>query len=281
MTAEAEFQGFLDALDERLVQHEERESKANEALTREIAAMFAVMEPAVAAATLAVQVMEDRIREGRDRRSAAHFSTADLAVRGELDLSRIFAHLLDPREAHAQGETFLSLLLEELRWTSLKGATGEDPVNFAAFRSPPGAGSAVTTEHWTGDGKIDIFIDLGDGRRIAIENKPWASDQPKQIKRYLLYLNESPADSGASDTDLENFLVLYWSGDGHDPDWSNEPDEVSAALKRRCVTMPYRETDDAPSVEGWLRRCVVACEAPRVRSFLIDLIRYVEREFQR
>ncbi|MDE2712162.1 MAG: PD-(D/E)XK nuclease family protein [Acidobacteriota bacterium] len=246
------------------------EAIRNEDLTREIAAMFEVMEPAVAAASLAVQVMEDRVRGGRDRRTAARFSAVDLAVQRELDLSRIFGHLLDPREAHAQGDAFLALLLEELRLAPSKCL-----LELAEFRSPPAAGSTITLEHGTGDGRIDILIELGDGRRIAIENKPWAWDQERQAERYLRYLRELAAKSGSGD---ESFLLLYWSGDADDPEWRDGFDE---RLKSRCINMPYGETGEHPSVEGWLRRCAVACEAPRVRSFLTDLVRYVEREFQR
>ncbi len=239
----------------------------HEALIKEIEAMFAVMEPAVTAATLAVRMMEDRLQAGHDRRTAAAFSVADLAVTRELDLSRLFAHLLDPGGSHAQGATFLSLLLEELRLAP--DAAGK----LAAFQSPPGAGSRVETEHWTGSGSIDIFLELDRDRRIAIENKPWAWDQPEQVVRYLSYLRQRSAGSaGRGETAAdESFLLLYWSGDGRDPD------DCKAAPE--CITMPYRETADRSSVEGWLRRCAVACEAPQVRAFLLDLLRYVESTF--
>ena len=256
--------------------------EANEALTREIAAMFDVMEPAVAAAALAVQVVEDRVAEGRDRRTAAAFSGADLAVTRELDLSRIFKRLLDPDETHAQGDTFLALLLEELRLAPVAGAKRK---SLRAFGSLPAAPSRVLHERSTGpvemedgdkkDGRIDILVELADGRRIAIENKPWAWEGPDQIELYLRYLaSGDPAPS------LDRVLLLYWigwSGEGSDPDLAG----LRPELADRYVKMPYRETNGHPSVEGWLRRCAVACEAPPVRSFVIDLIRFVGRKFQR
>ena len=257
----------------------------HEALIQEIEAMFAAMEPAVTAATLAVRVMEDRLQAGHDRRTAAAFSVADLAVTRELDLSRLFAQLLDPGGSHAQGATFLSLLLDEIRFQ----IPAADASRLAAFRSPPGLGSRVEVEHGTGgdktadgepgSGRIDILIELDDRRHIAIENKPWAWDQPEQVVRYLSYLRQRSAGSaGRGETAAdESFLLLYWSGDGRDPDDVKAAPEES--LKRRCITMPYRETADRPSVEGWLRRCAVACEAPQVRAFLLDLLRYVDRKF--
>ena len=287
MSSEPEIQGFVNALEGHLDEHGADEARRGEALIREIEAMFQVMEPAVAAATLALRVVEDRLKEGRDHRTAADFSAAGLAVTREMDLSRIFAELLDPGGDHAQGATFLSLLLEELRLALPKAAK-----KLTSVWSAPGAGSRVTTERSTGpiemadgstrSGSIDIFIELGGDRWIAIENKPWAGQQPEQVARYLRCLAQlsSDSDAVAGNAEKEKFLLLYWvgwTGEGSDPDFGSLSDE----LRDRCIKMPYRETSDFPSVEGWLRRCAVACEAPRVRSFLIDLIRYVEREFQR
>lgn len=292
MRTEPELEAFLSAVGSRLDQYETDEQRRKDDLKRDIAAMFEVMEPAVAAATLAARVVEDRPRDGRDRqghdrRTAADFSVAGLAVTREFDLSRIFADLLDPAESHAQGQVFLCCLLEELRL-----APQNVFAQAAVFGSAPGPRCRVTTEHATGpirmadgstrSGSIDIFIELGGARWIAIENKPWAGEQKEQVPRYLRYLQELSAGSVARDENVgnESFLLLYWvgwTGDGSDPDLK----PLEKDLRDRCIKMPYRETGEHPSVEGWLRRCAVACEAPQVRSFLIDLIRYVERQFQR
>ena len=58
--------------------------------------------------------MEERAREEQDRRTGRKFSVFDLVRTQELDLSRIFAGLLNPMGDHSQGDLFLSLLLEEL-----------------------------------------------------------------------------------------------------------------------------------------------------------------------
>ena len=259
----------------------------HEALIKEIEAMFAVMEPAVTAATLAVRMMEDRLQAGHDRRTAAAFSVADLAVTRELDLSRLFAHLLDPGGSHAQGATFLSLLLEEIRLAP--DAAGK----LAAFQSPSEIGSRVETEHWTGkiemsggetrSGSIDILVEFDRDRRIAIENKPRAGGQEEQLPRYLSYLRRLSAGSDASDENVANekFVLLYWigwTGDGSDSD-PLKPLKANDPLRDRFIKMPYWEKPGAPSVVGWLRRCAVACEAPQVRVFLTDLLRYVESTF--
>ena len=261
----------------------------HEALIKEIEAMFAVMEPAVTAATLAVRMMEDRLQAGHDRRTAAAFSVADLAVTRELDLSRLFAHLLDPGGSHAQGATFLSLLLEELRLAP--DAAGK----LAAFGSPPGTGSRVEAEHGTGpiemssgkprSGSLDILVELDGGRRIGIENKPWAWEQPEQVGRYLKYLRLLSTDSaaGGQNVGLEKFVLLYWigwTGKESEPDLKAlDRDPRDRYLRDRYIEMPYWEVAGKPSVAGWLRRCAVACEAPQVRAFLTDLLRYVESTF--
>lgn len=207
-----------------------------------------------------------------DRHTAPDFSVANLLLNHETDLSRVFAHLLNPGGAHDQGETFLALLLEELR-----SAPPEISERAAAFRSPPSAGSTVRREQWTDDGesRIDILIRFKDERRIAIENKPWAGEQQKQIPRYLRYLRELACKSGSGP---ESFVLLYWSGDASEPQsFGDEPKDDD--LRDRCITMPYRKTAGYPSVEGWLHRCQEACKAPRVQWFLKDLIRYVVHWF--
>ena len=216
--------------------------------------------------------LEDRLKDGPDRRTAKDFSAVELAVTRELDLSRICADLLDPTATHAQRETFLGLLLEELV------ASAEVSDRVTAFRSPPGAGSTSEVEHSTDSGRIDIYIELEDGRRIAIENKPWASDQPEQIDGYLSYLHPRSNEPGGSDGPDPNVLLLYWSGDGNDPQWP-ETEPPKRMLRNRCITMPYRKTHGVPSVEGWLLRCKDECGAPRVQWFLEDLIQYVVRWF--
>jgi len=283
MTATVEFGHFLDALDERLVAHEKRELAAGEELKEGIAALFAEMDPAVAAATLAVQVMEARL----GRRAAEEFSVMRLAVTREKDLSRIFAHLLDPGETHDQGETFLACLLDELR-------LNVPDKRIEGFRSASGIGSRITTEYPTDPiptsdsslikGSMDIVVEFADNHWIAIENKPWAGQQKEQIARYLHHLQKLAAgsDTNSGQDGVDKILLLYWigwSGEGSEPDFKGLDEKDS--LRKRCITMPYRETRNRPSVEGWLRRCVVACEAPQVQAVLLDAIRYIQNIFTR
>lgn len=207
---------------------------------------------------------------GRDPKTAPGFSVANLLLHREYQLSWVFAHLLDPDANHDQGDAFLAVLLEELGDRS------------PGVWSPPGAGVTVTTEHSASvempdgeerSGRIDILIKREDCRRIAIENKPWAWDQDQQVERYLRWLQDSAREAKKG---CDSFLLLYWSGNGTAPAWSNDREPW---MEKRCITMPYKKNGDAPSVEGWLGRCVKACEAEPVKLFLNDLIGYVRRWF--
>ena len=268
--------------------HDRRQKRAAR-LEQDLARMFELLEPTIVAATVAIRVMEEREQEERDRRTGRKFSALDLVRTQELDLSRIFGRLLDLRGDHSQGDLFLSLLLEEL--TAAPGGAAERLRNF----QPPGrTGSRMRLEHWTDKieipgkgqlpGSIDIVLQLEGNRWIGIENKPWAHDQEWQVDRYLLALLEEVEARGGIE---EQVLLLYWSGDGSDPDlpelkvppWGEKQKEKQEQLRSRCLTVPYRERFGVPSVEGWLRRCLVECETERVRSFLQDLMRYIQSQF--
>jgi len=68
----------------------------------------------------------------------------------------------------------------------------------------------VEIEKWTGNGSLDILISYFDKEKrfaIAIENKIYAEDQPKQLERYYNYLYSL----------YENFLLVYLTPHGHKP----------------------------------------------------------------
>ncbi|OFX71613.1 MAG: hypothetical protein A2X12_08925 [Bacteroidetes bacterium GWE2_29_8] len=71
----------------------------------------------------------------------------------------------------------------------------------------------VEIEKWTGNdslGRLDILISYFDKEKrfaIAIENKIYAEDQPKQLERYYNYLKSL----------YDNFLLVYLTPHGHKP----------------------------------------------------------------
>ena len=289
---------FLGGLNHVAQEEGKRRARATTNMTRELTRMFALFEPTIAAATIAIRVMEERAAEERDRRTGRKFSAFDLIRTKEPDLSRIFGELLDPSGSHSQGDMFLSLLLEELnaepRWAD----------SLRNFRPPGGNNSRIETESPTGpisiptekeelSGSVDIVVQLGDNRWIGIENKPDAPDQRWQVDRYLIYLSKAVARRDGSSAGecfrperLQQLLLLYWSGDGSGPKleslnrWPEEERERQKQLRQRCLTLPYRgHRFGPPSVEGWLIRCHVECKAERVCVFLHDLLGYIRRRY--
>lgn len=267
----------------------DRQRKAAVDLERDLTRMFGLLEPTMAAATVAIKVMEHRALEEQDRRTGRKFSPLHLVRVQELDLSGIFGGLLDPQGDHSQKELFLSLLIEEL--SAASGWTAGDLRNFQASGLKSGR---MRLEHWTDEieipgvgqlpGSIDVVLELEGNRWIGIENKPWAHDQEWQVDRYLLaLLKEVEARGGTED----QILLLYCSGDGSGPclpqisapPWSEEQKERQEGLRSRCLTVPYRRRFGSASVEGWIKRCRVECEADRVRLFLGDLLDYIQKVF--
>ena len=226
----------------------------------ELTGFFAGLGPAVAIAKRA-QAQLDRI-------AATRFSVFPYFNTGELDLSRIFADLLDPSGRHGQGDRFLRLFLDLLTKTDglpsemRSGLSGRNLHECEVHLEFP------TREHREkAPGRIDIVLEMPDDVWIGIENKPWAEDQPEQIKDYLKDLKER----GTA-------WILYFSGDGKKP---NEWRELEREDQDRCLTVPYcRSTDEKPSLESWIQRCREQCEAEVVRWFLKDLLEYIREQFK-
>ena len=287
---------FFGGLIQVAREEEERRYRVTEELKRDLTGMFGLLEPTIAAATVAIKVMEERAREEQDRRTGRKFSAFDLVRTQELDLSRIFRGLLDPSGSHSQGDLFLSLLLEELN-----AAPGKAAEVLLKFQPPGGLASRVRREYpistdtsGTSRGFIDLVVELEHNRWIGIENKPWALDQEEQVPRYLYALLEEACRTQPGGFE-KNVFILYLSGDGSDPDLdvcSKRNRKLKPKAKERIrslneggaywrnwLTVPYRQRFLTPSVEGWLRRCYIECEADRVRGFLRDVLRYIQDKF--
>ncbi len=210
-----------------------------------LAAFFAGLGPVVEVARCAQAVL--------DRRVAPRFSVFDYFKERETDLSRAFRGLLDPAGAHGQGNTFLQLFLDEIHLR-------ED------FPHPDTKECKAHLEYSVNDSKIDIVLEMPGNRWIGIENKPWAVEQPDQIKNYMRDLRSK----------TEAAWILYLSGNGNDPETLPKEGEG----RERCLTIPYRTRDGKPpSLENWIRRCGEQCEAERVRWFLKDFLEYIEGNF--
>ena len=141
-----------------------------------------------------------------DRQLARRFNVFDYLSTAEVGLSSIIADLLNPEARHGQGTLFLRTLLDEL--TEIRHRPDLD-TNFTKRIS------VVTERVITNKRRLDISVEIpgSDGTYcLAIENKPYADDQPNQVKDYLAFLQREYAD---------RFLLIYLSPTGQGPSrWS-------------------------------------------------------------
>ncbi len=211
-----------------------------------------------------------------DRNLAHRFNVLDYLRDNELGLSRIIADLLDPEARHGQGTLFLQTLLVSLK--SLKESPNWPDLDRSHI-------SVDVERVITADRRIDISVEIvdADGETccLAIENKPYASDQENQVKDYLEYLRKEFG---------ERFLLIYISPTGGGPsEWSIRKTEL-AEWKDRFAIMPYygSQADQEDefkachipySVADWLGECRKNCEVDRLRWFLRDAEIFCQRTF--
>lgn len=108
--------------------------------------------------------------------------------------------------------------------------------------------------------QIDLLV-ANRNEAVVIENKIWAGDQPKQLRRY----RDKLCGDGYRDDAIH---LLYLTPDGHEP---TEQSTAGLAAKRvRAIS--YRE-----DIESWLCGCHQrACDVPPLRESIgqyLDLIR--------
>lgn len=208
------------------------------------------------------RMLEDEL----DRQLARRFNALDFLRTDELGLSRIIAALLDPQGKHGQGAMFLKLLLDRL--------------NFGAS-DRLGVVRVDVERTIQGDRRLDVCVDMGE-YCLAIENKPYAGDQPNQIKDYLEWLKSK----------YEKFMLIYLSPWGEPPSpESVQPDfltELGQELGRGGFfrIMPYYKIQDAWndefdrldfSLANWLADCRRSCDVERLRWFLREVETFCTR----
>lgn len=185
-------------------------------------------------------------------------------------LSDILADLLDPKGAHGQRELFLREFLTmigkakdfelfDLQKVTVKREQATDflvqsqrriDVTLLFSRGLPGV--RQTDANFT----------------IAIENKPWAEDQPRQLRDYAAHLKKSTDGS---------FLLIYLSQDGSHPSSESLSQTEREQLER---DKKYMALSYWGHLRDWLRSSRQKVEAEKIRVFLTDFIQYLEHEFR-
>lgn len=165
---------------------------------------------------------------------------------------------MDAQASHGQGSRFLEAFVQHFN---------------IPWHEQDCAGASVTTEVPTErivawNRRIDILVwSSVQSKAIAVENKPWATDQQNQVADYLLHIKVSFPG---------NYRLLYLSSDGSGPsDVSIDADEKAAALSdERLVVVAYK------MLVPWLQQCRAVCRADRVSSFLSEFVRFIEKIFE-
>ena len=152
--------------------------------------------------------------------------------------SAILAEFLNPQGSHGQGDIYLKEFLAII---------GENEV-LSPFDTST---ASVTTEYTLPDGRLDILITNTKNQAIIIENKIYAEDQWKQLKRY----NEFAAKKYHEG----NYAILYLTL------WGDEASEQSGnGVAYTCIS--YRET-----ILKWLGCCIqISAQKPLIRETMIQ-----------
>lgn len=202
-----------------------------------------------------IQAVNRRRRFESASTTAPNFTPLEFLDTRERGLSRILAWLLNPHGSHEQGAAFLE---EFTRWLELDDEWRRDLDDASVILEAP-------TIAITRVGYLDVLVRLK-GRMLAIENKPTATDQPEQVRRYLADL---------SSRRLEAHCLVYLSGTGSAPsDESVGADEFGAAVA--AGTLRVR---GYAAIADWMDACAPRCIAPTVSAMLAGIKSHVLKEF--
>ncbi len=203
---------------------------------------------------LATVGFEVRVLRQVERRLALQiapdFSLFDFVRTDEIGLSRCLASILDPAGTHGQGNSYLSLFMEEL---------GCAPQWHEDFRRA----SVRTEARANGTRRYDIEVKSSEGRSIVIENKPWATDQLLQMADYARQLERTCGPG--------EWKLVYLS-EGAPSEHSIGVDDLQRHVRSSAIHLM-----DFHQLAAWLDRCVRATKPAAVRLFLDQLEQYVRK----
>ncbi len=178
----------------------------------------------------------------------------------ETQLSRFIGELLNRKGVHAQGKIFLDQFIDSFLRKK------------AFFKNAKSVDVSLEYANKSLDGQIDIFIVFENKFAIAIENKPFADDQERQIMRYCDFM--------AREYGKDNFLMIYLSADGSNPtDKSLSKDERGKLEKEsKFLVLSY------PQIRDWVNNCIGILKetgAERLTKLLGEFAEYINLEFRK
>jgi hypothetical protein len=211
--------------------------------------LFAKLLAAVKPALLAA----DREWQKVAANEAPTFRALSVLSPDENRLSDIIAELLSPRGSHGQGATFLTL------FTSRCGSVSGRPLHHVSIHR-----ESCTIFIANQRRRIDLLVDGGKWG-IGIENKPWAGEQKDQLQDYADDLEKRFGDS---------FLLIRLAGNDGDAKSLDAVRQEQLSAQGKFASWRY-DTD----LLAWVNACRQRCQAPRVASFLEELVRFIAAEF--
>jgi len=189
---------------------------------------------------------------------ATDFNVLSLIGIQEVLSTYFFAILLDPNGSHGQGDKFLRLFLSELENTIKEQIHDQEKI-ILYLPEPQKTDTErlirIKKEFSTTEGQIDLFIEWKEFV-LAIENKFWAVDQKDQLIRYAKYLK-----------DRKRFLLIYLCPTGRKPKEYSLKKEERSILEENGEFIVLNHND---FTLPWLDKCVMYCEAEKVKWFLKD-----------
>ena len=211
-------------------------------------------------------------RQQLELKLALNFSIFDQVKHDENDISKIIAHLLDPRGSHSHGSSFLKAYLQMLLKHFMPSDNMENnkiTKNIENILNSPNLDKAsVRREALTKDGRrIDITVTLDALKEFGIENKLTAGDQEGQVSDYLEYLPE------------EGFLV-YLSIENPERKLSDgrlsiTPDDAAREIGNGRLFL----TKYDPHMSCWIDECLKIAKSDKIRWYLAEIKQLVTTKF--
>ncbi|WP_294539020.1 PD-(D/E)XK nuclease family protein [uncultured Rhodoblastus sp.] len=182
---------------------------------------------------------------------APDFNFLEIIKPDERRISSILAWLLNPNASHGQGVIFLNLFFKIIskKW---------------AARSPKTV--SVRREAYINQRYIDIVVQEKEWV-IAVENKSnGAVDLKNQVSDYIQFIKKINDD---------NYCLVYLSLDGRDP--------KDHSIKQECMleecSSGHLIMIGVIQLIPWLRECRSLCRALNINCTLLDIEKYLDKNF--
>lgn len=171
--------------------------------------------------------------------------------------SSIIATLLNTKGSHGQKDKYLKAFVE-----MLCNIDKNTPIDFLNTKNEM---VSVQIEKTIGPlteekgGRIDLYI-TDTKHRIIIENKIYANDQYRQMKRYWNY--------GIQKGDKDSFRLIYLTLYGSSP----SEESLGGLNNNQYICISYKH-----DIVRWLERCLeLSAEQPLVRETIIQYINTIK-----